>query len=115
MNRYFKRKANRKKARQRSAKDSLPSAIYVNAHRRSKENIEKIIGLSSDAFDEFNVLTTDDIKTDDIKVESYQDSTRPRRKESLRDRLARQPLAIAATVLGLAAVGSAALWIRVAL
>ncbi len=62
MCRYFKREADRKKANKRKSKAPPPPTIYINTHRRSKEDIEKIIGSSADALGKFNVLTTDDIE-----------------------------------------------------
>ncbi len=107
MYRYFKRKANRKKADRKKAKASPPPAIYINTHRRSKEDIEKIVGSSSDTFGKFGILTTDD-----IEIENGSDCNESEVNDSSRDRPAQKTLVITAAVLGLVALGGAALWVR---
>ncbi|MGB3787277.1 MAG: hypothetical protein WA949_04655 [Phormidesmis sp.] len=66
-----------------------------------------MIGSSSNTLGKFNLLTTDDLK-DDLKIDSGKDLKELEVRDSLRARSARRNLAIAAVVLGLAAIGGAA-------
>ena len=109
MHRYFKRKANQKKANKKEAEALPPPAIYINVHRQNKEDIEKVIGSSADTFGKFDILTTDDIKREDGG-----DCNQSGVEDSLQARPEKRVLVVTAIIFGLAAVGGAALWIKAA-